>query len=93
MRKREILRRNGKLVGQVIMYDSPTARLGVVVPKGRITKIPDSATQVAVRFVDKKSLVASIGRPPKGAKGSRDNYRQLPITLKADTVRKHMEIF
>lgn len=83
----KILRRNGKMVARLVMYDSPTARLGVVVPRGRVTKLPQSATQAAVKFVDSQTWIASKGRTVKGGN------HQLPITLKAETVRKHLELF
>lgn len=82
-----IYRRNGRPVAKVIMYDSPTARMGVVIPKGFVKTIPKTATKVGVKFMDQSTGMASKGRRVKGGD------HQLPITLSANTVRKHLDYF
>lgn len=68
-----LLRKDGKITAHVIAYDSPTARMGLVVPRGNISSIPKSANIVMVRYYDSKTF------KPAGKK---------PSLIKADTARK-----
>lgn len=58
-----LLRENKKIVAKVIAYDSPKAKLGVVVPKGTTKTIPKTATHAVVRYFNSDFTPRKMVRP------------------------------